>query len=225
MNWTSSCRRPRTRRPGRPSLVLVGGEAGVGKSRLASGSRRPSPRSGWLVFEGGSVALGDDSLPFGPIVEALRALSRSVEAGRIAAAAGSRLPELVRLVPDLSTRLSAPQTPVDSAEWRQTQTFDAILRLLGRLAVETPILLIVEDLHWADPSTRDFWASWRITPIRTAAHHRDVPRRRTPPASPVDSVVGRGRAAASPRADRPAPVRPAGLVELLTSIRGAAPPN
>ena len=83
----------------------------------SSAARRASARPGssascaarlrdrdWLVLEGGSVALGDDGLPFGPIVEALRALVREVDPERIATAAGASLPELARLVPELVRR-------------------------------------------------------------------------------------------------------------------------
>src|SRR6476661_1268565 len=79
---------------GHASLMLVGGEAGIGKSRLTAELATRLRTDGWLVLEGGTVALGDDGLPFGPIVEALRALSRDVDPKRIADAAGPSLPEL-----------------------------------------------------------------------------------------------------------------------------------
>ena len=69
---------------GRASITLVGGEAGVGKTRFVGELAARLRERDWLVLEGGSVALGDDSLPFGPIVEALRALVREVDSGRIA---------------------------------------------------------------------------------------------------------------------------------------------
>ncbi len=143
---------------GQPALVLVGGEAGVGKSRLVAEAATRVRDRGWLVLEGGTVALGDDGLPFGPIVEALRALVRDVDADRIAAAAGPSLPELARLVPELSTVAGDRTTPTGQVEWLQTRVFEGILRLLGRLGETAPLLLIVEDLHWADRSTRDLLA-------------------------------------------------------------------
>ena len=143
---------------GAARLTLVGGEAGVGKSRLVTESAARLRDDGWLVLEGGSVALGDDGLPFGPIVEALRALVRDVDADRIAAAAGPSLPELVRLVPELGGAATEASLLTGQAEWLQVRIFEGILRLLGRLGDVTPVVLIVEDLHWADRSTRDLLA-------------------------------------------------------------------
>jgi DNA-binding CsgD family transcriptional regulator/tetratricopeptide (TPR) repeat protein len=140
---------------GETALVLVGGEAGVGKSRLTAEVAGGLRGRGWLVLEGGTVALGDDGLPFGPIVEALRALVRDVDAERIAAAAGPNLPELARLVPELSGVGGEDRLPGLQPEWLQIRIFEGVLRLLGRLGDETPVLLLVEDLHWADRSTRD----------------------------------------------------------------------
>jgi DNA-binding CsgD family transcriptional regulator/tetratricopeptide (TPR) repeat protein len=141
---------------GQPTLAIVGGEAGVGKSRLvAEVARRLQEDHGWLVLEGGSVALGDDSFPFGPIVEALRALARSVDPEDVIAAAGPSLPELARLVPELVGVDDGSHPQFVQAEGLQIRIFEGVLRLLGRLGETAPILLIVEDLHWSDRSTRD----------------------------------------------------------------------
>lgn len=143
---------------GQASLALVGGEAGVGKSRLVAEAAGQLRDDGWLVLEGGSVALGDDSLPFGPIVEALRALVRDVDGERIVAAAGASLPELARLVPELAGAAGEAAQPATQAEWLQIRIFEGVLRLLGRLGETTPVLLVIEDLHWSDRSTRDLLA-------------------------------------------------------------------
>ncbi len=136
-------------------FALVGGEAGVGKTRLVSEIAARLRERDWLVLEGGSVALGDEGLPFGPIVEALRALVREVDSDRIAAAAGPSLPELARLVPELSDGAGEEPLPASQAQWLQARIFGGVLRLLGQLGETTPVLLVIEDLHWADRSTRD----------------------------------------------------------------------
>jgi DNA-binding CsgD family transcriptional regulator/tetratricopeptide (TPR) repeat protein len=143
---------------GEPWLVLVGGEAGVGKSRLVSEVGARLRDGGWRILEGGSVALGDDGLPFGPIVEALRMLAREVDVDEIARAAGPSLPELARLVPELAGVDGEAPVPTGQAEWLHIRTFEGVLRLLGRLGETSPVLLVVEDLHWADRSTRDLLA-------------------------------------------------------------------
>ena len=87
---------------GHPALILIGGEAGVGKSRLVEEAVARLSADNWLVIEGGAVALGEDGLPFGPIVEALRSLARKVDPDVIAEAAG---PD--RMAPDPDLRRGA----------------------------------------------------------------------------------------------------------------------
>ena len=144
---------------GRPSLILVGGEAGVGKSRLTSEAATRLAADGWLTLSGGAVPIGADGLPFGPIVECLRNLAQTVDLGTIAAAAGPELPLLARLVPELSPDRGDASASADSRpEWQQTRLFESVLRLFGRLAQEQPVLVLVDDLHWADSLTRDLLA-------------------------------------------------------------------
>ena len=140
---------------GRPSTVLVGGEAGIGKSRLVAELRRVAEASGGLVLEGASVSLGDDEgLPLAPIADALRALARSLPPDDVAEVVGSGGASLARLVPELggTTDMSESATRPD---WVQARLYEAILGVLSRLGDRQPVLLLVEDLHWADRSTRD----------------------------------------------------------------------
>ncbi|MDO8483532.1 MAG: AAA family ATPase [Candidatus Limnocylindrales bacterium] len=209
---------------GQASLVLVGGEAGVGKSRLVAEAAGRLRDRGWLVLEGGSVALGDDGMPFGPIVEALRALVRDVDSERISAAAGPSLPELARLVPELSDAAGEAPLPATQAAWQQIQIFEGVLRLLGRLGETSPVLLAIEDLHWSDRSTRDLLAFLArnarderlliIATFRTDELHRRHPL-----------TTWLAEAQRQPRVERidlRRFVRDE-LVELLTAILGAPP--
>src|SRR3954451_7868754 len=210
-----------------PSIVVVGGEAGVGKSRLVAEAAARLRDDGWLVLEGGSVALGDDALPFGPIVEVLRALARDVDHETIATAAGPTLPVLARLVPELAPAgsddgIGAPGSA--QTEWLQIRIFEGLLSLLGRLATERPVLLVVEDLHWADRSTRDLlaflWRNMRDERLCIVGTYRsDVLHRRHPLSARL------AEAERQPRVDQLDLGRLGRreLADLLTGILGAPP--
>ncbi len=209
---------------GRASLVLVSGEAGIGKSRLVAEAASRLGNDGWLVLEGGSVALGDDGLPFGPLVEALRSLARNVDVSRIADAAGVTLPDLAILVPELAGVADAAPNPPGPADWLRVRIFEGVLHLLRRLGEETPVMLAIEDLNWADRSTRDLLAflarNMRDEHLLVVGTFRaDEVGARHPLASWLAEVgrqphVGRIDLARFGRGD---------LVQLLTAISGATP--
>ena len=138
---------------GRPSLVLVAGEAGVGKSRLLGEFAARSVASRATALVGACLDLGEGGFPFAPFAEALRGWARGLDPEARAAVVGPAGGPLALLVPDLR-----PTGPVDAAVdpvGRQARLFDAVLAVLGRLAAERPAILVLEDLHWADGSTRD----------------------------------------------------------------------
>ena len=133
---------------GRPSLALVGGESGVGKSRLAGELTQHARDSGARVLSGDCVELGEDELPYAPLLSALRPLVRNGD------------PALDELAPPLRAALDAIMPGLGSADApadaTQSRVFEALLALVGSLGEETPVVLVVEDLHWADSSTRSF---------------------------------------------------------------------
>jgi len=138
---------------GEVTAVVVGGEAGVGKTRLLREFATRVP--GWRVLTGTCIDLGDAGPPFGPMVEMLRALVREDGAGAIRAHAGPAAAELARLVPELE----APGIEAQGdAAGGASRLFEVVLGLFQRLALDGPVLLLVEDLHWADRSTRDLLA-------------------------------------------------------------------
>jgi predicted ATPase/DNA-binding CsgD family transcriptional regulator len=132
-----------------PVAVLVGGEAGVGKTRLVEEFGRYAEGEGARVLVGQSLELGEDGLAFAPFGAILRDLLRR---DGPAAFAGYEQ-ELVRLLPDLGAT-TAPAPPAVSDNHRG-HLFDVVSALVERLAAERPLVLVVEDLHWADRSTRD----------------------------------------------------------------------
>jgi DNA-binding CsgD family transcriptional regulator/tetratricopeptide (TPR) repeat protein len=133
---------------GRPSLAFVAGESGVGKSRLLAELEQLAADSGALVLAGDCVDLGESELPYVPLVAALRPLARSGDAA---------LTEPLReAVAPLLPGLAAPPELADPGRdiGAQARLFEGLLSLLDALAVERPVLLLIEDLHWADRSTR-----------------------------------------------------------------------
>ena len=142
---------------GQPSLVLVAGEAGVGKSRLVSEFATRIEITGASTMVGGCLDLGDGGLPYAPFVEALRTLARQLDPETRAAVVGRSAGVLARLVPDLRPSSADASATDDSGgpTGRQAQLFDAVIGVLGRLSVDRPLAVVLEDIHWADESTRD----------------------------------------------------------------------
>jgi len=142
-------------RGGRPSAVLVGGEAGVGKSRLAAEFGAWARAAGAVRFLSGyCLDLGAEGLPFAPFTGVLRELVRELGAEGVAALLpGQGARELGRLLPELGE----PGTGGDPGEAR-ARMFEQLLALLGHLAETGPVVLVIEDAHWSDRSTRDLLA-------------------------------------------------------------------
>jgi DNA-binding CsgD family transcriptional regulator len=136
---------------GEPAVVLVGGEAGVGKTRLVAELTSRCAADGTRVLVGGCVPVGDGALPYAPIVEALRVLLGEVGVGAVRELVGPSWPELARLLP----ALGEPDRTGQLEQAAQARQFELLLGLLGRLGDLAPLVLVVEDLHWADRSTRD----------------------------------------------------------------------
>jgi ATP/maltotriose-dependent transcriptional regulator MalT len=141
-------------RTGHAGLLFVAGESGVGKSRLVDHFAGRAKADGVRVLWGDCIDLGDSELPYAPIVSALRNL---VRAGHpVLDDLGPARPELARLLPELGTPGDLLVEPYAGSA--QGRLFELLLMLFERLASESPLLLVIDDLHWADRSTRDFLA-------------------------------------------------------------------
>jgi DNA-binding NarL/FixJ family response regulator/tetratricopeptide (TPR) repeat protein len=136
--------------------ALIAGEAGIGKSRLLSEIRLRAERSGFEIFQG-SCFEPDASVPYAPVVDALRARFAVRSAGEVAAELGSLaadlsriVPELIDLFPDLTPPVSLP--PVEERQ----RLFHALTRMiLGKLRTG-PTLVIIEDLNWCDDGSLEW---------------------------------------------------------------------
>jgi tetratricopeptide (TPR) repeat protein len=138
---------------GTPRVVLMGGEAGIGKTSLLEEFSRSASHMGARVLLGHCLELTGGGLPYGPVVEAGRTLGRILDkevSRRLLAPAAAELARLLQLADD---GLRAGQGPAPA--FAQTRLFDYLLRILSELCRESPVLLAAEDLHLADRSTLD----------------------------------------------------------------------
>jgi predicted ATPase len=141
-------------RGGQSVVLLVGGEAGVGKTRLVEEAAGRGSMSGARVLWGGCVGIGGEALPFMPVISALRDLAQNSEPDELRRLLGPARVQLSRLLPEL-----APEGSPAGAEGEpSSQLFERLLDVVGRLAAERPLILVVEDVHWADRSTLDLLA-------------------------------------------------------------------
>jgi DNA-binding CsgD family transcriptional regulator len=139
-----------------PSIAFVAGESGVGKTRLVNELARKVKERDGRVLCGDCVELGEGELPYAPIVAALRPLVRDKDPVLHELAPQARA-ELATLLPELGSG-PPPERAEDGAGSAQRRLFEALLTLLERLGRDAPVLLTLEDIHWADRSTRAFLA-------------------------------------------------------------------
>jgi len=134
---------------GERRMVLVSGEPGIGKTRLASEVARHAHDMGAVVLFGRCDE--DMGVPFQPFVDALEfAVQSGVSAERLGRHAG----ELVRLVPDIAQRTSGLNPPLSAdPETERYRLFDAVAAWLGALSEPGGVLLVLDDLHWAEKPT------------------------------------------------------------------------
>jgi DNA-binding CsgD family transcriptional regulator len=198
---------------GQPVVLLVSGDAGVGKTRLLTELAASAASQGFTVLSGRCAELAD-SVPYLPLADALRAAS-----GPLADAVATR-PVLARLLPDREIT----RQPADLPGVAQQQLFGAVLGMLAELAAAHPVLLVLEDLHWADRSTRDLVTFLsrvlRDERIALAVSYRTDDMHRTHPLRPV---VGELLRLPSVTAIEVGPLDPAAMAEHLIQVAGGAP--
>src|SRR5690349_8824715 len=132
-------------RRGQSRLVALGGEAGLGKTRLVSELAR---RATALNFEvlWGACSEAELALPYLPLVEAIGNYISLQGSDRLAAELGGARRELAQLFPQLGEAAAAPVGDPGQAKLR---LFEAVVALLAIPARERGLLLVIDDIHWA----------------------------------------------------------------------------
>ncbi|MFG1976718.1 ATP-binding protein [Nonomuraea fuscirosea] len=176
---------------GKVTAVLLGGEAGVGKTRLVQRFAASRTAGGAHVLFGGCVELSTEGLAYAPFTAALRQLVR--EQGP--AAVAGLLPEgaerdLARLLPEFGEPSRDGET-----ETGRARLFEQFLSLLERLAEHRPTILVIEDIHWADRSSRDLIAflsrNLHTPQVLIVMTYRSDDLHRQHPLRPVLAELGR----------------------------------
>ncbi|WP_448808104.1 helix-turn-helix transcriptional regulator [Agromyces bauzanensis] len=141
-------------RAGAPFTVIIGGEAGIGKTRLIREFEASLPADVRLLA-GQCVDLGDVAAPYAPVKAALRALAAEESAERVLDAVGPGRAALIALLPELapSDSESVPAIAKADAGAATGQLHEAIAVLLETFSRERPIVFVIEDLHWIDAAS------------------------------------------------------------------------
>ena len=139
---------------GQAAGIVISGEAGVGKSRLMAEFTQRIAADGATVLCGMCVRITSGGLPYGPVLEALRRLLQDRRVESLAELLGPSHADLDQLLHVDETLLADSDTRTP-ARLDRSRLYEGFLALLTRLAHDAPVLLVVEDVHWAEQSTLD----------------------------------------------------------------------
>jgi DNA-binding CsgD family transcriptional regulator len=204
-------------------FVIIGGDAGAGKTTVVdafvSDLGGPLADRKAQVIHGQCVPMGGEGLPYAPVVGALRELVARHGRDQILDWAGAGRTALGALLPDL---VGAPV----AGESLRLQLFEAVAKLLERASESGPLVVIMEDIHWADDSTRHLlrFMARALTdaPVMIVTTYRTDELTRRHPLRPFLAEVGRFGETA--RIDVPSLDR-GEVAELLTVLLGHHPSN
>jgi len=209
---------------GRVELRLLVGEPGIGKTRTAEELAREAEAVGARVLVGRCYE-GEGAPAFWPWVQILRAYAEAVAPEVLRAQLGPAAGDLVQLVPELGDALGvAPPAVAPSGEEARFRLFDGMARFLAAAARERPLVLWIDDLHWADRPTLLLLAhltrNLRDAPLLAVATYRDVEVTHGHPLAEVLGILAR-----EPRCERIAlrGLEPGEAGELLHVVAGEAP--
>jgi class 3 adenylate cyclase len=169
-------------RRGESRFIALAGEAGIGKTRLARELAGEARELGCTVLAG-ACSDAELTLPYLPFVEAIANYLDDVDQDQLSAALGPSVAELAQLFPQLARGAALEQSP--DAGQAKLRLFEAVVSLLALPAREHTLLLVIEDVHWADASTRELldYLARRLTDLPSlilVTYRRDELNRRHP---------------------------------------------
>lgn len=191
---------------GEGGVLLVTGEAGVGKSRLVEETAAAAVRGGGRVLRG-RCTQGELSAPYAPWAEAIRQLVREAPPQMLYKALGSHASEVTRLVPEVVERVGPPSSGTGGdPEQALLRLLEGVVGFLGNLASEAPLVLVLDDLQWADSASATlllFLARRvRSRPILLVGAYREEREDQNPELREVISQLDRERLATTLTLDR-----------------------
>jgi class 3 adenylate cyclase/tetratricopeptide (TPR) repeat protein len=205
---------------GEGRFVVVSGEAGVGKTRLVTELTEQARRLDSSMLWGG-CSEAELSLPYLPFVEAIGNHLAAEDIDAFARRLGSTRSALAQLFPQLSQG-EAPEKGLDPAQ-AKLRLFEAITSLLMLVAEERPVVLVIEDVHWADESTRELLdhLARRLTgaPVLALVTFRSDELHRRHPLQPTLHAWRRSGAAEIVELE---PLSADGIAEMVGAILGTA---
>lgn len=182
---------------GRGQAVLVAGEPGIGKTRLAQELLVFARLRGCLTATGRCYEQ-EVGIPYLPVAEALRAVVREISDEHLETLVARHAAELVKLVPELSQRIRdlQPSPPLDPDQER-LRLFEHVTSFLGATSRARPVVVLLDDLHWADAATlqllRYVARNIRSDRLLLLGTYRDVELDRTHPLAAVLRELNRER--------------------------------
>jgi DNA-binding CsgD family transcriptional regulator len=176
---------------GGSAVALVAGEAGVGKTRLVQEFASRADGRGFHVCIGRCVDLGEEIWPLAPLREVVAALVDELDGDTLDLVLGGARGVLAHLVPELGGE-RAGEPPVSS-----DRLCELVVGMFKRLAQRDPLLVVVEDLHWADATTRTLFSALaqvgRLGPLLLVGTFRSDELHRRHPLRPLLAEIERGR--------------------------------
>lgn len=213
-------------RDGTGALVLLAGEAGVGKTRLVEEVAVEARRLGLRVLTGHCVDQ-QGAPPYLPTIEHIEEAARQVPSETLRRALGENAPEIAKLMPELRLRYADIPEPVAlPPEQERHYLLRSVSEFVERAARATPLLLVFEDLHWADESTllllQHLAQRLAEIPVLAVGTYRDTELRPGCPLAGVLPALLRQRLAEEIALHR---LTEEGVAALLEGRAGRAPPS